>query len=118
MLEFVDKSRAVRIYRRDHATSQRIPVATLIKSTLSLSTDAGNDLSPEESAEIERVSGLYREVDAIQRRLWALQFPSIVREVIEFCETEEASAQEKKLVYLALRLAWRQAQKIGPERSD
>ena len=117
MLEFVDKSRAIRIYRRDNATSQRIPVATLIKSTLSLSTDAGNDLSPDESAEIERVSGLCREVDAIQRRLWALQFPSIMREVMEFCETE-ASTQEKKLVYLALRLAWRQAQKIGPETRE
>ena len=118
MLEFVDKSRAVRIYRRDSATSQRVPVATLIKSTLSLSTDSANNLSPQESEEIERVSQLYREVDSIQRRLWALQFPSIVREVMDFCETDEASSQEKKLVYLALRLAWRQAQKMGPEYGE
>ena len=117
MLEFVDKNRAVRVYRRDSATSQRVPVATLIKATLSLSTDSADNLSPEETAEIERVSGLYREVEAIQRRLWALQFPAIMREVMEFCETE-ATPQEKKLVYLAVRLAWRQAQKINPGVSE
>jgi len=72
MLEFVDKARAVSVYRRDPLTRLRTVVATINKISLNVAEEPTAVTTAEEALELTDFVKMRREAEAIERRLVAL----------------------------------------------
>lgn len=97
MLEFIDKPRAISVYRRDQLTRSRIPVATINKISLNVTEEATAVLSAEEAVELTDFVKLRREADELGRRMAFLRLPSYLREAVEY-SNNGASEFEKRLL--------------------
>ena len=99
MLEFSDRARAIRVHRRNSFDNSRTPVATINKATLAVVTDDGVMVSDEETAEIAEVVSLQHEAESLQRRVWTLKLPAMLREAVDFCEAEATAAELRILAH-------------------
>ena len=98
MLEFVDKARAVSVYRRDQLTRTRTVVATITKISLNVTEEPTAVTTAEEALELTDFVKMRREAEAIERRLAVLKLPAYLREAIDFAINDANSFERRILV--------------------
>jgi hypothetical protein len=113
MLLFIDQDKHVRIVRVDHqsGTSARAPIGRLLKSQMQISDELRGALTPDEEVELEQVIDVYTRAAAARAASHALNFPAIMREVMDFYEGAASSA-ERQLIMGSLTEAARRKRKF------
>jgi hypothetical protein len=116
MLVFVDHDKYIRVVRAhsEGGVSSRQPVGRVMKNHLEVSEEFRDMLSPEEALEVESALETYRAAAAARSAYYALNFPAIVREVMDRFEAE-ASDVERQLIMNALSEAMRRMRKYERE---
>lgn len=112
MLEFVDKPRAVSVYRRDELTRSRAPVATINKITLNVMEEPTAVMSAEEAVELTDFIKMRREAEELERRMVALRLPSYLREAVEYSRNG-ANSFERRLLLQCVAEAHAQLKKLS-----
>lgn len=98
MLEFVDKARAVSVYRRDQLTRARAVVATINKISLNVVEEPTAVITAEEALELTDFVKMRREAEGIERRLVALKLPMYLREAVDYAANDANSFERRILV--------------------
>ena len=98
MLEFIDKPRAVSVYRRDQLTRARAVVATINKISLNVVEEPTAVITAEEALELTDFVKMRREAEGIERRLVALKLPMYLREAVDYAANDANSFERRILV--------------------
>lgn len=115
MLLFMDQQRMIKVVRAASDASgkmSRTRVGTINKVTLAKNLGKKIKLSQEESQEIDNTLDVLRRARVVKRQAYALEFPEIIREVLEYCENG-ASRTERELITTAVLEATRRVRKMG-----
>jgi hypothetical protein len=114
MLVFVDRPKWIKVQRSEQSDEgvRRVRLGLISKNDFSLDDELRRNLSPPEVAEVEQVLALYRAIPAAQQRASALKFPHIVREVLDYIRSGEASPAERLLLAGAFEEGLRQLRKL------
>lgn len=99
MLIFIDQPRQIKVVRTsvDDGVATRSPIGKVMKNTLEIASELRETLSADEIKEVEEALDAYRTADEVRRRHHALNFPIIMREVLDYFETD-ATDVEKRLI--------------------
>lgn len=100
MLFFEDRARQIRVVRADvngDGTPSRTVLGAIPKKELEAGPELRSLLTPDEKSEVAAVVDAYRRVDSLRIQQLAITFPAIVREVMEYFETE-ADPTERSLI--------------------
>jgi hypothetical protein len=116
MLIFIDQDKHIRVVRTqaEGGASSRSPLGRIQKARLELPDDLRALLAPEEVLEVESVIEQYKHAATAKAKYYALNFPEISREVMDWFESD-ASNVERKLVMGALLEAVRRMRKFERE---
>lgn len=106
MLVYVDTERSVRIFSSDDPERKPVQVGAVLKTTFEVRLESNALLSEAELEEIQDVAERLRIAAGTQKRLDALRFPEITRQVLSYYTTI-ADELEKRLISSALRQAVR-----------
>jgi hypothetical protein len=103
MLLFVDQEKNIRIVKthEEGGVTSRSPVGRLMKNKLELTDDLRAILSAEEIVEVEEVIAVYQRARSTRVEDYSLNFPVIVREVMDRFESNASNA-ERQLIMGAL----------------
>jgi hypothetical protein len=69
MIEFSDKQRATRVYRRDEVTRVATPLATINEASLQIVEDPRVVISEDEASQIADFIALQRDAEVLQQRV-------------------------------------------------
>ncbi len=114
MLQFVDQPRVIKILRSttsDAGKNTRLLIGTIDKIKAVKNLAKSVKPTAEESAAIESALEVLRRSRSIRRQCYALDFPEIAREVMEYFEGS-ASRTERDLIAVAVLEAARKVRKF------
>jgi hypothetical protein len=113
MLIFVDQEKHIRVVRTstEDGVTSRSPIGRVMKNRLEVNDDLRAVLEPDEFVEVEKVIEIYKRAQTLKVENYALNFPVIIREVMDRFE-EEASQAERQVVMGALMEAVRRMRKF------
>ena len=114
MLLFVDQPRVIKILRNSSDASgktSRTRIGAINKVTMAKNLGKSVRLSREETDEIENTLEVLKRAKSIKRQSYALEFPEIAREVMEYFEGG-ASRTERELIAIAVLEAARKVRKF------
>lgn len=117
MLEFSDRAKAIRVHRRNKFDKSRVPVATVNKVTFAVVVDNGIHLSEEELKEVQQVVDLMTTAETLQRHLWALELPRVLREAVDFCVSDATDIELRVLTAAVAQAHSRLAQIVTQRRA-
>jgi hypothetical protein len=112
MIEFSDKQRATRVYRRDEVTREATPLATINKASLQIVEDPQVVISEDETSQISEFVALQRDADVLQQRVWVIRLPAYLREAVSYCE-RNGSELEIKILADAIATAHSQMRRLA-----
>ena len=112
MLAFLDLPKTIRILRVEGVGDAviRTPLGRISKVSLAIELPLTDQLSEEETVEVQKIIDGYLEVDLLRHRSSVLGLPVMLREVMEYFESG-ATDVEKSFVVSALTEAMRRMRK-------
>lgn len=113
MLIFIDQPKQIKVIRTglEDGVGSRAPIGKVMKNSLEISSELRAALSVEEVAEVEDALHAYRSGDEARRRYHALNFPVIMREVLDYFEAD-ATDPERRLIMGSMMEALRHLRKL------
>ena len=114
MLFFIDQPRIVKIIRvtkDDKGKAARSRVGTFFKTSQETKLDDGAHFTKDEHGEIDKALNVFRQAREVRSQYFALNFPEISREVMEYFESG-ASETERELITVAITEALRKIRKL------
>jgi hypothetical protein len=112
MLTFVDLPKGIRFLRVE--TGDEGPRRTILgrvsKPSLTVEPALSEQLEGDELEEIEKIIACYVQAEVMRRRVAVLNIPVILRETMEYFETE-ASDEERRLIFGAIMETLRRVRK-------
>jgi hypothetical protein len=120
VLFFVDQPNIIKIIRvtaDDTGKNSRVRVGTFFKNTMEKKLDEKVSFSNAELEEIDKGFDAYIRSKDARRQFYALSFPEIAREVMEYFESS-ATETERELITMAITEAVRKIRKIDRQNSE
>jgi hypothetical protein len=115
MLLFLDQQGKVKILRSTpdkSGKSRRTRVGTISKTSLTRNLARSAQLSQQEEVEVQSALEVMRRAQAVRRHAYALEFPQIAREVMDYFENG-ATRMERELISSAVLEAMRRMRRTG-----
>jgi len=113
MLLFLSQAQTLRIVRaakNGAGKTERTRVGQISKSTLVKTLNKGVSLSPDETRQLDGVIDVMKRGAEARRQSYALDFPEITRQTMEYFET--ATAPEREMIASAVAEAMRKIRKF------